>query len=135
MPKRKPKPKKRASTPRPYNAWTMSESELRSAILAKLRMLTRWWKPKALALKSEKCKACGKKFPKKELKGDHIMPIVPVDGWKKTDDLFLWYNWNEWLRNTFVEASAYQAMCKPCHDIKSKEENLKRKEFKEKWKK
>ena len=129
----KRRPKKRASTPRPYNNKTMSESEVRWAILQKLRMLTSWWKPKSACITKSwwVCIACKGVFPKKEMKADHILPIVPTDWWKKTDDLFLWYNWNEWLRNAFVEVDDYQAMCKNCHDIKSKKENADRKAFKD----
>ena len=38
--------KKRESLERPYNANTLSESEIRNKIISKLRMLTRRWKPK-----------------------------------------------------------------------------------------
>lgn len=129
----KKKTKKRASTLRPYNNWTMSESELRSSILQKLRLLSSWFKPKGkcLTLAQWKCAECWEQFKTKELKADHINPIVPIEGWEKTDDLFLWYNWNEWLRNCFAEVEYYQALCKDCHDIKSKEENKRRKEYKD----
>ena len=123
---------KRKSTPRPYNAWTMSESEVRSRILAKLRQFTMYWKPKGkcLQLAAGKCAHCSKKFKTSELKADHILPIVPVKGWEKKDDLVLWYNWNEWIRNALVEVDWYQALCSECHSKKTKKENADRKKNK-----
>lgn len=129
----KKKAKKRASTPRPYNCGKMSESELRSSILQKLRLLTSRWRPKNKSIVNAKgkCAECWEIFKAKELKADHCSPIVPVEGWEKTDDLFLWYNWNEWLRNAFVETEGYQALCLNCHHTKTKEENKIRKQYKD----
>jgi len=127
----KKKTKKRASTPRPYNAWTMSESEIRNAIIAKLRMLTRWRKPKQNCIKDSwgVCIECKKRFLKKELFADHISPVVPVEWWKKNEDVVFGYNWNEWIERAFKE-DWWQALCKECHWIKTKAENLKRKQRK-----
>ena len=77
----KRKTKKRASTPRPYNGGTMSESEIRNAIIAKLRKLTRYWKPKQRCIRDSGniCVECKKKFLKKDLRADHTTPIVPVE--------------------------------------------------------
>jgi len=55
----KRKPKKRASTIRPYNNGSLSESELRSKILAKLRQFSQYWKPaKSVKAKTKKCAEC-----------------------------------------------------------------------------
>ncbi len=61
----KRKPKKRASVVREYNAGTMTESEVRSLIISALRGASRWWKPKAIAIKRAcvrrgvyKCELC-----------------------------------------------------------------------------
>lgn len=127
MPKKKVVKKK--GVVRPYNSWTMTESELRDKyILSKLRLLTSRWKPKKNSLKS----SCEKCWSKEKLKSDHVNPIVPVEGWEKTDDLFIGYNWNERLRRAFVDESKYQTLCKVCHDKKSKKENADRKKFKQK---
>ena len=45
---------------------------------------------------------------------DHIVPIVdPAVGFTSFDD---------WIERCFVELSAYQVLCKPCHTVKSNEE-------------
>ena len=130
----KRKPKKRASTIRPYNNGSLSEAELRSKILAKLRQFSQYWKPaKSIKAKTKKCAECWTtKWP---FDADHINSAVPVEGWTRTDDLFLWYNWNEFLRNLFVEEDWYQWLCNPCHKLRNKADNAQRKLNKEKlWK-
>ncbi len=75
---------------------------------------------------------CWKKGVKYD--ADHLQSVVPVEGWKKTDDLFLWYNWNEYLRNALVEIEGYQGLCSECHKIKNKADNAERKKIKQqKW--
>lgn len=120
--------KNKKNIPRPYNSWTFTEAEFKSHILKKLRLLTSWWKPKKKSLKS----SCEKCWSKEKLKSDHIDPIVPVEGWEKTDDLFIGYNWNERLRRAFVDESKYQTLCVTCHNKKSKKENSDRRKFKQK---
>ncbi len=123
----------------------MTESALKSFIISLLRKSNFSWKPKQATLKSlrtdEKlvnpntgkpnitcvCESCKKKVFEKEMKVDHIEPIVPVDGWgNKTR--FLGINWNEYLERMFVERDGLQGICKECHDDKTKQERLKRKE-------
>lgn len=126
MPKKKVK---KRNIPRPYNNWKLSESELRSKILAKLRQFTQYWNPaKAVKKETKKCAYCWTtKWP---FDADHIKSVVPIEGWEKTDDLFLWYNWNEWLRNALVEKEGYQWLCSTCHKLRTKLDNEKRREFK-----
>lgn len=119
---KKKKAVKKRNIPRPYNNWKLSESELRSKILAKLRQFTQYWNPaKTIKAKTKECAHCWiQKWP---FDSDHINSVVPVDWWEKTDDLFLWYNWNEWLRNALVEEDWFQWLCWNCHKFKSKSEN------------
>ena len=118
---------KRASTPRPYNNWTMSESEVQWMILKKIRLLTSWWKPKQLVIKNAKwiCEHC--KQYKPPLKADHTNPVVPLENWPEEEKVF-WINWSSYIERAFIEVGdGWQALCKDCHDIKTKAENKERK--------
>jgi len=130
----KKRPKKRASIPRPYNWGTMSESEIRNKITAKLRMLTRRWVPKQQCIRNSWwiCAECWWKFLKKELEADHIREVVPIQGWKNKEDVVFWYNWNEWISRAFVE-DWWRALCKTCHKKITKLQNEERKKYKQ-WK-
>ncbi len=120
---------KRASTVRPYNCWTLSESELRTKIINKVRQFSQYWKPaKYIKTKTKSCAECWAVASKYD--ADHIQSCVPIEGWKKTDDLFLGYNWNEYFRNIFVEIEGYQGLCSDCHKIKTKADNAERKRIK-----
>ena len=52
---------------------------------------------------------------------DHIVPFRPVTGERDIFNLF---------RGLFAELDNYQVCCNDCHEIKSKEENRFRREFK-----
>lgn len=134
--------KKRASVVRELNSWTMSEAEFRSFIISALRGASRYWKPKAQAIKRArvgkgryKCEACwkeggltlpplpGNKRKRKNIQADHFSPVVPIS----------WFEWfDSWVKRCFIEADWYQAICWECHTIKTKEENKERKLYKTK---
>jgi 5-methylcytosine-specific restriction endonuclease McrA len=127
---------------------TMTEAGLKNFIISLLRKSNFSWKPKketALKCRSDKklvnlktgkenmaskCEVCETLIFEKELKVDHIEPIVPVEGWGDTTE-WLGVNWNEYLSRMFVESDGLQGICKPCHDIKTKQENKQRKDAKE----
>lgn len=62
--------------------------------------------------------------PKKEkrvpaIKVDHIDPVVPLTGW---------VSWNNYIERMFVDSDGLQLLCLKCHERKTKEENMIRKE-------
>lgn len=61
------------------------------------------------------CNECGNEVVK--VYADHIQPVVPVAGFD---------SWDELVRRFFA-AGNHQALCKRCHDDKSKKENAGRK--------
>ena len=135
---------KRASTPRPYNAGTMSEAEFKSFILSWLRDKSRFWKPKTRAIARAriwrnlyKCEECWKEWPwkipplpwnkreRKNIQADHTREIVPVT----------WFEWfDSWIERCFIEEEWYKALCWECHswdNWKTKTENKERKAIKD----
>lgn len=109
--------------------WT--ESRFQSFIKSTLRAGSRRWPPRFKCLNAAKvgkkinassgrlaehyrCAGCGKDFPAKEVQVDHINSIVSTDGFTTWDDV---------IYNLFCEADGLQVLCKPCHSVKSKEEN------------
>jgi len=122
---------------KPYNNGTMTEAKFRSTIVAGLRKASMYWKPKTQAIKNArngylvnplthrennagKCESCCNRFLEKELKADHINPVVPVEGFD--NNTFLGVNWTEYIKRMFVEVEGYQVLCKECHYIKTKKE-------------
>ena len=60
------------------------------------------------------CAKCEQEIYRKDTKLDHIEPVV--DPKKKGFTL------DEFVARLLVEESGWQVLCKPCHDIKTKEE-------------
>lgn len=52
---------------------------------------------------------------------DHIRPVVETSGFD---------TWDSVIDNLFCEEDGLQVLCKACHDLKTKEERVKRKEYK-----
>lgn len=113
--------------------WT--ESRYHSFIKGGLRAASRRWPPKYQCLndacvgqkinsntgriaKHYTCSCCGFDYPAKDVQIDHISPIVSTGGFTTWDDL---------IENLFCEKDHLQCLCKPCHKIKSKQENTERK--------
>ena len=118
--------------------WTLAR--FRSFIMSALRGAK--WPPKYQALrqayvktgvnpatgrmcKLHKCAICGNLFPQKDMAVDHIHPGIPIDGFDCEG--FLGYNWDQVLRRLFVESDGLQAVCKPCHNLKTSDERKLRK--------
>ncbi len=104
---------------------SINDSGFRTFLMSGLRRLSRFWEPaknvidKArIARGMYQCSACRKIVGHKEIKADHINPVVPVDGF--TD-------WNDIVGRMFCDESGFQALCKICHDDKTKKENDQRK--------
>lgn len=123
------KPKKNLNICRPYNNGKLSESELRTKIINKLRQFTQYWNPaKAVKAKAKKCAICW--ITKWPFDADHIESVVPINWWNDTSNLFLGYNWTEYLQRALVEEDGYQALCKPCHKFRTKKDNEDRRNYK-----
>ena len=138
-------PQKRTATTMPRtqktrNSETMTEAGLKNFIISLLRKSNFAWKPKKEVIMScrtdnklineatgkpnmtSKCQKCGTRVLEKNLKIDHIDPIVPVEGWGDTTR-FLGVNWNEYLGRMFVESDGLQGICADCHKDNTDKEN------------
>lgn len=121
-----------------YNGGQWTQARFDSFVKATLRKGTMRWPPKYAVLNAAKrgksinpltgrlaehyeCAECHQLFPAKNIVVDHIEPIVPVTGFT---------TWDSVVERMFCEAENLQAMCKPCHSIKSKLENSIRKTHK-----
>jgi len=104
--------------------WT--KARFKSFVTSALRRASSRWAPKYLTKKNArtarntyKCSLCANSVGNKDIKIDHIHPVVdPVNGW---------VSWDSFIERLFVEKEGYQALCVTCHSSKSKEENLQRK--------
>ena len=100
-------------------------------IRATLREKSMYWPPKGDAKKRArrsykgpnkrqrfeyKCNHCKAYFPDKEIEMDHI---VGAGRLKSYDDL------PRFVKNLFCEEDNYQALCKPCHKLKTDLEKIK----------
>lgn len=73
------------------------------------------------------CESCGWISKKKDMAMDHIVPVVdPEKGWDGFDSF---------IDRLFVDEDGWQRLCDLCHGIKTKAENLIRKETSKKAKK
>jgi 5-methylcytosine-specific restriction endonuclease McrA len=102
-----------------------NHKKFRSWLMSGLRKISRFWEPARECLKKARiargmytCNMCKQIVGAKEIKIDHINPVIPIDGFKDWDDV---------VKRLFCEEDGFQAICKPCHDTKTKEENSKRK--------
>lgn len=109
--------------------WT--QSRIQSFIKSALRSGSQRWPPRYEALNEAKrgksinestgrlaehyeCANCNGLFPAKLVVVDHIEPVVPISGFN---------TWDEVISRMFCPVSGLQVLCKPCHKIKTKEEN------------
>lgn len=106
---------------------SINDSGFRSFLMSGLRRLSRFWEPAKCVINKARiargmyqCSSCNKIVGHKEIKADHINPVIPVDGFT---------NWNDVITRMFCEESGFQALCKDCHDIKTKKENEQRKSW------
>ena len=63
------------------------------------------------------CQTCNQPTPKYLAQVDHIVPIVPTNS--TLEDM----SWDTVIDRTWCEEKNLATICKPCHKIKSKEEN------------
>lgn len=117
------------SNKRNSGRWT--DARYRAFIISALRAASRRWPPKFQTLqeacvgqqinqktnrisKHYKCATCSKTVPTSEIQIDHISPIVPPRTGFTT--------WDDFIERLFCEKDNLQALCKPCHLLKTKEE-------------
>lgn len=69
------------------------------------------------------CNYCKKVFPRQEIKVDHVIPVVSIQGFT---------TWDEYINRMFPEPEGFQILCEADHSIKTKMENQARKLHKNK---
>jgi hypothetical protein len=125
--------------PKPYanGAWT--EARFRSFVMSALRRAQ--WPVKYEAInrayvktgpnpatgrmcKLHRCEQCNNLFPQGQMAADHIEPVVPIEGFKKKG--FLGYDWDSLIQRLYCEIGGFQALCNPCHKLKSQDERAQR---------
>lgn len=102
-----------------------SHKKFRSWLMSALRKASRFWSPARECLTKArisrgiyKCAQCAAQVGPKEIKIDHINPVIATEGFQ---------NWDDVINRLFCEESGYQAICKICHDAKTLAENELRK--------
>jgi len=111
---------------KPYCNGQWTKARFKSFVTSALRRASSRWAPKFTCRKEARtarntytCSLCANSVGNKDIKVDHIQPVVdPVNGW---------VSWDSFIERLFVEKEGYQALCVTCHSAKSKEENLQRK--------
>ena len=68
------------------------------------------------------CAICGQIFAEKDTRLDHKYPVKKVDA-----DT----SWEETLERMIPYEDGWQVLCDPCHNEKTREENEKRKQFRQ----
>lgn len=88
-------------------------------IKSALRKCWRWSAERAHAIKTSKpiCANCKKTFLKKNLKCDHIIPVVSHKGFE---------SWDIYIARMFPGAEGYQMLCDLCHAEKTARERTAR---------
>lgn len=71
--------------------------------------------------KMYRCADCGNQFPLKQMKADHIIPVVGPEGF---------VDWNTFVARLYVEVDGFQAICEGCHKKKTESERQARKDYK-----
>ena len=119
-----------------YNGGNWTEGRFNSFITSTLRAGARRWQPKYDTLNASKtekkinrktgrmaqhfrCQLCGEEFTQKDMEVDHIKPVVdPIKGFQ---------TWDIFIDRLFCEANNLQAICKPCHLLKTNKEKQEKK--------
>lgn len=89
-----------------------------------LRKISYMWAPRNEALRAAKvswgkykCAECKEIYQRKEVAIDHIEPVIATSGFE---------NWDVYISRLFCPIENFQVLCKPCHKIKTTEENAER---------
>lgn len=100
-----------------------SRSELRRKIVDSIRV-EHYDTNRPRVKKWSKCPKCSKNTPTYLIEVDHIIPIIPIDR------SFLEMSLDEVVDRIWCEPTNLQAICKPCHNEKTKQERDARKKSK-----
>jgi hypothetical protein len=98
------------------------EAELKKFIISSLRRTSLWWAPRNQAMKNARierglyqCNICKKAVPKKEIRLDHVSPVVKLSGFT---------NWDSYIKRMFPKTEGFQVLCLDCNALKTQEENI-----------
>lgn len=101
------------------------ESILKSFIISTLRRASYRWVGRTEALRSARierglyqCNICKEKFKNKDIRLDHIAPIIPVSTG--------FVSWDDYINRLFCDASDMQVLCLTCHESKTNVEKEQR---------
>lgn len=101
----------------------------KSFVISTLRKASFRWPPRyRVMVKARRdrgkyeCAICHSIVGNRDIQMDHKEPVLLVDKGFTTFD--------EYIERLFCDEDGYQAICRTCHDIKTKEENELRKIFK-----
>jgi 5-methylcytosine-specific restriction endonuclease McrA len=107
----------------------MLDKKAASWLKCQLRKISKYWPEKTKVFRRAKvdigvykCESCNQRFKRDELQIDHIEPIVGLEGF---------VSWDEYIERMFCSYEKLQALCRPCHQIKTKKENEIRRKNKE----
>lgn len=135
------------------------EAKWKGKIISAMRKLSFSYPPRNAVRKRQQvgpatfeCEQCGiwvyegtrelsqhlEKLPKSPPKGliegkinlDHIEPVIPLESFSRGS-----WDWDEYINRMFCEESGYSAVCKACHDKKTKKEDEIRKKYRKSKKK
>lgn len=112
------------------NGKTLKTFNKKAFIIATLRRASYRYPGRNEALKRARvarglylCNYCKKVFPRKQVKVDHIIPVVGLQGF---------VSWDEYIDRMYPEPEGFQVLCEFDHNIKTKLENQARKLHKNK---
>lgn len=104
----------------------MAKFNRKSFIIQQLRRASYKYPPRNEALKLARvdrglyaCRTCADINRRESVVLDHIDPVVdPSKGFT---------NWDDYVNRMFPETEGFQCICRKCHEVKTKKENLSRK--------
>ena len=104
---------------------------LKTFLIPKLRSASLYWDRRQEVIERIRvdrgkyaCESCGEIVSRKEIDIDHIEPIIPLKTGFQDD-------WGALILALFCEADGLQGICKPCHTIKTMQEDEMRRTYKE----
>ena len=119
-----------------WGGLSLIDSKKKTFLINTLRRASFRWKPKGEAEKKfkvpigefktgrikygYKCAKCGEINKKKDTNTDHIIPVVPLEGWDSLDGF---------ADRLLCDEDGYQVLCVPCHDTKTAWEKSERLKF------
>ena len=119
---------------KPYNDGQWTQARFDSFIKSALRNASVRWPPRYTVLseacvgtkvnvksgrmaKHYKCNRCQDEFPAKDVQVNHIIPVVPIEGFT---------SWDDTIKRMFCEKDKLEVLCIPCHRLVTDEENKSR---------